>query len=221
MHPAVNKEVGVRVTKYVHSCLLIETENQTVLYDPGDYSVDSGLITSEELPELDALLITHGHFDHCNTPFIKRLKERFPQMPIISTQEVVSTLESEGIAAATEPPQNLDISREQAEHQPLPWRTPAPENWALTVAGHLTHPGDSLQISRTASVLALPMQAPWGAMRESFDMALELQPETIIPIHDWHWHDEARRKFYDKSQQFFRRYDITFISVEDGRPVDV
>lgn len=209
----------MQITKYVHSCLLIENEGKTMLFDPGNYSAESGVLEVNSLPELDAVLITHGHFDHCNIPFIKQTRERFPEVPIVSNQEVVSTLDSEGITATTEPVGG--VTYEQATHQLLPWRTPAPDNWSITVFDQLTHPGDSLQISKTAPILALPVQAPWGSMRESLDMVLELQPEVVIPIHDWHWRDEARVALYEKAQRFLQEYGIELLSVESGQPVEV
>lgn len=209
----------MRVTKYVHSCLLVEMDDRAVLFDPGDYTVEPEVLDVNNLPELDAVLVTHGHFDHCSVPLLRRMRERFPEMPIISNQEVVDTLASQDIAATTETIQG--VTCEQATHQPLPWRTPAPDNWSITVFDRLTHPGDSLQITETAPALALPMQAPWGSMKESLDMTIKLQPETIIPIHDWHWRDEARAALYDKAQQFLQDYGIKFLDIENGQPIEV
>lgn len=207
------------VTKYVHSCLLVESEGKAMLFDPGKYSAESEELKAENLPELDAVLITHGHPDHCSVPFIKQIRERFPEVPVISTQEVVDILAAEGIEATTKTVQG--VACEQATHQPLPWRTPAPDNWSITVFNQLTHPGDSLEITKTAQVLALPVQAPWGSMKEALDAALELQPEIIIPIHDWHWHEAARRGLYEKARSFFQEHGITFLDIENGQPIKI
>lgn len=209
----------VRITKYVHSCLLVESAERAVLFDPGEYVAAEGVVDLDNLPDIAAVLVTHGHSDHCSTPFIKQLRERFPEVSIVSNQAVVDTLEAEGVKATIEAVPG--VTCEQAPHQPLPWRTPAPDNWSVTVFEQLTHPGDSLEITKTAPVLALPVQAPWGSMKEALDMALELQPETIIPIHDWHWHEEARWSLYQKAAEFLQGYGITFHQLDNGQSVEV
>ncbi len=209
----------MRITKYIHSCLLVETDDHAVLFDPGDYAAEPSMLDLDSLPELDAVLITHGHFDHCSVPLLRRTRERFPEVPIISNREVVDALEAEGVTATTELVEN--VTYEQAVHQSLPWRTSVPDNWSITVFDRLTHPGDSLQIVDTAPVLALPMQAPWGSLKEALDTAIKLQPQMIIPIHDWHWRNEARVALYDKAQQFLQDYGIKFLDVENGQPIEV
>jgi L-ascorbate metabolism protein UlaG (beta-lactamase superfamily) len=209
----------VRITKYVHSCLLIEEHSRAVLFDPGDYSHASGMLDVDALPELDAVLITHGHFDHCNVDVLKWIRQRSPEVPIVSNPEVVQKLESENIQATTQAPEG--IACREAKHQPLPWRTPAPDNWSFTVFDRLTHPGDSLHISQSGPVLALPMQGPWGSLREALDLALQLRPEKIIPIHDWHLRDEAREALYKQAQDFLGQYGIEFLPVKNGRQIAV
>jgi L-ascorbate metabolism protein UlaG (beta-lactamase superfamily) len=209
----------VRITKYVHSCLLVEENSRAVLFDPGDYSHASGMLDVDALPELEAALITHGHFDHCNVDVLKSIRQRSPEVPIVSNPEVVEKLESENIQATTQAPEG--IACREAKHQPLPWRTPAPDNWSFTVFDRLTHPGDSLQISQSGPVFALPMQGPWGSLREALDLALQLRPEKVIPIHDWHWRDEAREALYKQTQDFLGQYGIEFLPVTNGRQIAV
>jgi L-ascorbate metabolism protein UlaG (beta-lactamase superfamily) len=209
----------VRITKYVHSCLLVEENSRAVLFDPGDYSYASGMLDVDALPELEAVLITHGHFDHCNVDVLKSIRQRWPEVPIVSNPELVEKLESENIQATTQAPEG--IACREAKHQPLPWRTPVPDNWSFTVFDRLTHPGDSLHISQSGPVLALPMQGPWGSMREALDLALQLRPEKIIPIHDWHLRDEAREALYKQAQDFLGQYGIEFLPVKNGRQIAV
>ncbi len=60
---------GVRVRYFGHACLLVETENTSVLCDPVvSYQFEDGIAryTFADLPEtIDYLLITHNHQDHC------------------------------------------------------------------------------------------------------------------------------------------------------------
>jgi L-ascorbate metabolism protein UlaG (beta-lactamase superfamily) len=59
---------GVRWRYFGHACILIETSELTLLFDPVlSYTYDSGIsrYTYEDLPEhIDYVLITHNHQDH-------------------------------------------------------------------------------------------------------------------------------------------------------------
>jgi L-ascorbate metabolism protein UlaG (beta-lactamase superfamily) len=82
----------------------------------------------------------------------------------------------------------------------------------------LTDPGDSHTFQQTKEILALPITAPWGAMVRAVNVALELQPKYIIPIHDWHWSDDARAQAYDMLEPLFEGQGITFIKPVTGEP---
>ncbi len=62
----------VAVTRITHSCHLIEIAGQRILTDPwfsttATYNPGEALAMSpRELPHLDAVLITHEHYDHCD-----------------------------------------------------------------------------------------------------------------------------------------------------------
>ena len=65
----------MKVTKFVHSCLLVEMPapiNRTALFDPGAMSVDA--LEVDSLEYLDDIIITHEHGDHFHLPLIKQLE---------------------------------------------------------------------------------------------------------------------------------------------------
>lgn len=204
------------ITKYLHSCLLIEEDNKTILIDPGMYTFDAGIFPFGSLEKLDAIVITHEHFDHCFLPFIKKLQEQFPSVPIYCNTAIAQILQKEHIAVSVDLP-NF-ITAESAPHEKL-LDTPTPQNTAYTFFHKLTHPGDSLQFTKTAAILALPVQAPWGSMVQAAEKAVVIKPKTIIPIHDWHWRDEARKGFYERLAIYFENYEIFFQKIETGIPV--
>ena len=63
----------MRITRYGHSCLLVEEGDARVLLDPGVFS--SGF---EELRGLTAVLVTHQHADHLDPARLRALLEANP-----------------------------------------------------------------------------------------------------------------------------------------------
>ena len=49
-------------------------------------------------------------------------------------------------------------------------------------------------------------------------VALDLKPHFVIPVHDWHWSDEARTQAYDNLETIFKQRGITFIKPVTGKP---
>jgi len=45
----VFKEKQMRITKYIHSCLLIENESDKILFDPGLFSFVEGKVSRRNL----------------------------------------------------------------------------------------------------------------------------------------------------------------------------
>jgi hypothetical protein len=65
----------------------------------------------------------------------------------------------------------------------------------------------------------MPMTAPWGAMIRAINLVSELKPRYVLPIHDWHWRDEARLSMYNNLEKLFKEQGITFLNLETAKPV--
>lgn len=59
----------MKITKYPQSCLLIETKGKKILVDPGVLLWDDSFLN--DWKNIDLILITHKHGDHCNYEMIK------------------------------------------------------------------------------------------------------------------------------------------------------
>lgn len=68
----------MKVTKLVHSCLLVEKDGKKILVDPGLYSWQSAAVKSTDFSDISAVAITHNHPDHFNPEFAKVIKEASP-----------------------------------------------------------------------------------------------------------------------------------------------
>ncbi|WP_108672492.1 MBL fold metallo-hydrolase [Peribacillus acanthi] len=83
---------GTKITWFGHSALLIEIDGKNILIDPmfgkaptpfpffGDKRYSKGLpFDVEELPRIDAVLLSHDHYDHLDYYSIKKLKRKVEQ----------------------------------------------------------------------------------------------------------------------------------------------
>lgn len=211
----------MKITKFVHSCLLIERADMTVLIDPGSYSWESRLISVNHLPKLDYIVVTHEHPDHYHPPFLKALSAQFPYSPIVTNSDLSGRLVGEGLPNPIVTAGNEKLEVFEAAHEPLPLNQPVPKNIGVHVGGAITHPGDALHISQTKSVLALPITAPWGSLKQSLEQAVELKPRIILPIHDWHWHQAARTQMYAFGQRLLEPYGIRLMPLQNAQTVEL
>jgi len=84
--PAKFKGPGVRVRYFGHACILIESEHTSILCDPViSYPCSSGLERYSfcDLPEqIDYVLITHNHQDHCMFETLLQLRHKIKNVVV-------------------------------------------------------------------------------------------------------------------------------------------
>jgi L-ascorbate metabolism protein UlaG (beta-lactamase superfamily) len=211
----------MKVTKYVHSCLLVETESKTVLIDPGRYSFDSHLLSPSKLDKLDYIVITHEHGDHYYLPFLQALVQRLPHTPIVTNNDLALKIKAEGVKSQILTGSEEGMVLFEAEHEPIAFNRPVPLNMGVHIDDQFTHPGDALYIEHTRNILALPVSAPWISTKESLERVAELKPRVVIPVHDWHWHKEARQEQYDMATSLLLPHGIKFIPLENAVPTEI
>jgi L-ascorbate metabolism protein UlaG (beta-lactamase superfamily) len=211
----------MKITKYVHSCLLVETPKQTILIDPGSFSWDSHLLSPIRLAKLDYIVITHDHPDHYNLPFLKELSAKFPHAQIITNEDLAKIIGGEKLPNVILTGSQPDIEVFEVAHEPVPFDLPVPRNIGVHIEGLLTHPGDAFYIKSSQDILALAMTSPWGNLKQALEVAAALKPKKIIPVHDWFWHKVARDAMYAMSKNLLEPHGIEFIEIENAVPVEL
>lgn len=207
----------MKITKLVHSCLLVETTDRIALFDPGSMST----VDVDSLNALNDIIITHKHGDHFDLELVKCLVTRFPDVHITAPDEVVVRLNAESVPATSAAGDGIAFfDSPHAAVRPI-MEGELPQEIGIHYLGQLTHPGDSHSFHETKAILALPVQAPWGSTVDALRVALELKPRYVIPIHDWHWRDEARESLYNRMGQVFAERGITFIHAVNGEPFTI
>lgn len=212
----------MKLTKYVHSCVLVEDQGKVALFDPDNFTWGSKTFPIDSLKQLDYILITHTHGDHYSLDFVKALLAKFPKAAIFTTEQVAEDLKDNGVTNVSTSSQG-EVEVTEAPHEDMTPLTghPNDENVAITLHGKITHPGDSLQINETAAVLLLPVDGPWGSTVEATKLAKGVKPKYVLPIHDAMHTDDWRGMNYDWVENFCKQNNITFLRPEPGKPIEV
>eukprot|EP00053_Salpingoeca_punica_P009302 m.83241 g.83241 ORF g.83241 m.83241 type:complete len:365 (+) comp14965_c0_seq1:128-1222(+) len=100
---------GVAVTWLGHATTLIQMDNTSVLTDPvwarragpfgfGPLRYRPPPCPIEELPTIDACVVSHDHYDHMDTAAIKRLSARFPDLQWFVPEGSRDVLQGAGVS---------------------------------------------------------------------------------------------------------------------------
>lgn len=176
----------MKITKFGHTCLLVEEGGLRLLIDPGSYS--SGF---EKLKNLDVLLITHEHQDHINIDAVKKLIENDPGMQILTVPGAGKILEKEHIPFTQRgggeivTVKNVPLEFFGKLHAVIHSSLPVCDNIGVMIANRFFFPGDALTIPpKPVEILALPVGGPWIKLGETIDYAIALKPKICFPVHD-------------------------------------
>jgi L-ascorbate metabolism protein UlaG (beta-lactamase superfamily) len=178
----------VQITHIGHACLFVEAADARVLIDPGAFS--HGF---EELRDLDAVFVTHSHWDHIDAERLSALLAANPGVTVHAEAEAAGQVrgaEATVLAAGdTVTVKGLTVSGVGGQHAVIHPDLPRIGNVGvvLTADGEPTlyHPGDALTPVPTGiDVLALPIVAPWAALADAVDFGRAVGAPLAFPIHD-------------------------------------
>ena len=204
----------MKITKYLHSCLVFEKEGFKLLIDPGTFSFAEGFIEADEFNDVDAIIITHIHPDHLD-------KENRPKIVALSDAKVYTvpqvTDELKKIALQSEPipttigPFSLELI--PLKHEII-LDNPLPEMMGLLIDGKVLHPVDSFEDKLLAyagiELLILPIMAPFTNELIVAAFADKMKPKRILPVHDGFAKPFFLKQRYAAYRKHFEKQGILF-----------
>lgn len=188
----------MKVTHVGHACLLVEVADQRLLLDPGTFATGW-----EQLSDLDAVLITHTHPDHCDRDRLPALLEANSGVGVFAEPDLAAELSEAGLAAQPlASGRVLDLGEVRitavgGRHAVIHDDIPRVGNVGVMLQAPdeptLLHPGDSYETTPSGvDVLAVPLNAPWSAFKETVDFVRAVGPRVAFPIHDGLLNDVGR-----------------------------
>lgn len=181
----------MKITKYIHSCLVFEQDGFKVLVDPGNYTFAEGRVTPDDFGDVQAIIITHIHADHLDMDNLKKIIA-LSKAPVYTNHQVANELQKQDISAQlfTDGKRlfgKMEFIAMPVKHMPL-LDSPTPEMTGFIINGNILHPVDSLQTELTEieniDLLILPTMAPFCNELQVTAFADALKPKYVLPVHD-------------------------------------
>jgi L-ascorbate metabolism protein UlaG (beta-lactamase superfamily) len=210
----------MRLTKFGHSCLLVEEGGARLLLDPGSFSDEF-----ERLEGLTAVCVTHQHVDHLDAGRVRPLLDRNPGVRVVADEGSAKALGEAGADVEVVHDGDeltvggLGLAVVGRDHATIHPDIPVVPNVGYLVGGRLFHPGDALtEPGRPVEVLAAPAGAPWLKLAEAVDYLRRVGPAVAVPVHERVLSEAGVQIHYRQLEQLG---GATFRVLDDGRPVEL
>lgn len=211
----------MKITKLVHSCLIVEKDGKKALVDPGNYSWSSGVVDQQLLRDIDYVLITHAHADHIDETFASVVNELSPNAVWYVTPATKTNIQAlPGITIELDSTLS-DVEYVESQHADLTNWGSCDDHTSFRVFGTLLVGGDCHTITSMhgAGIFAAAINGgPWGSIKTFLDMItiMDDKPLKVLPLHDWHWNEQAREGFYSGLASALSKFDIEFVPLING-----
>jgi L-ascorbate metabolism protein UlaG (beta-lactamase superfamily) len=174
----------MKLTKYEHACMILTKGDDSLVIDPGGYTMPL-----TDIDGVKAIVITHEHADHWTTEQLTRLLDRNPDARIFAPAGVTASAMSfkvESVAhgdTITVDPFTLEFFGEK--HALIHESIPIVDNVGVLVDKTFYYGGDSYtQPDRPVDTLAVPVGAPWLKIGDVMDYVAAIAPKKSLPVHE-------------------------------------
>jgi L-ascorbate metabolism protein UlaG (beta-lactamase superfamily) len=209
----------MRITKFGHACVRLETGDHTIVLDPGVFT------EPEAVDGATAVLITHEHPDHYSADHLRRT-----DAPVHTIEAVAAKIRSDAPdvaerVAVVAPGQDFDpgvpTTAVGEKHAVI-----HPEMQHFDNSGYLLevedlrifHPGDALTIPPAdVDLLLLPVSAPWLKVSECIDFARDVGAPRSLAIHDKVYSELGLQLVETHLSRMLGERDQSYVRLEPGQ----
>ncbi|MFD7301324.1 MBL fold metallo-hydrolase [Streptomyces pharetrae] len=169
----------MRITKYGHACVRLEKHGRAIVVDPGVMTPEP-----DASAEVEAVLITHEHFDHFDPDRLKAVRAEVYSCAGVARhlsglgERVHVVHDGDRFRVA-----GFQVSVVGDKHHLSHPDVPPVDNVGFLIDEAVLHPGDALTTVR-APTLLLPGQAPWLTVPDMIDYLRRMAPHRAYAIHD-------------------------------------
>jgi L-ascorbate metabolism protein UlaG (beta-lactamase superfamily) len=174
----------MKLTKFEHSCLLLEVADERLIIDPGAFTMPLG-----EFGDVVAVVVTHEHGDHWTADQLERIIDRNPDVVIYGPAGVAAAAGDIAVTVVKDGDVieagafNLKFFGEK--HAEIHSSIPVIDNVGVLVNDELYYGGDAFVVPPVeVRTLAVPASAPWMKISEAMDYVLTVKPKRAFPVHE-------------------------------------
>ncbi|MBX6354787.1 MAG: MBL fold metallo-hydrolase [Micromonosporaceae bacterium] len=172
------------LVKFGHACVRLEKQGRAIVVDPGAMTPEPAALL-----DIEAVLITHEHFDHFDPVRLREAVGRHPDLRIYTCPGVARQLTDLGDRvvvvgngdAFEAAGFRIEVVGEK-HHYSHP-DVPPVDNVGFVVDGEVFHPGDALTLVEVPTLL-VPGQAPWMTVPDLIGYLRRMAPRRAYAIHD-------------------------------------
>ncbi len=214
----------MKIKKLGHCCVLIETGGIRILTDPGVFTVDQ----HSELRDIDCIVITHEHGDHCHTDSVQTVLAHNPTAQVVCNSSVGALLSEVGITYICVEGQKstrcseVTLTACESTHAEIYQEVGQVQSTGYLIDGRLFLPADSWQgPEQEVEILALPVAGPWCRIADAITFAIAVGPKVAFPVHDGLLTQVGKEITYKHPHTQLPSHGIDFIPLADSEEIEV
>ncbi len=214
----------MRITKFGHACVRIESGDSVVVIDPGAFTEQD-----EAVEGATAVLVTHEHPDHWTADHLRRAQAPVHTIAAVAAQVREADPELGAQLHVVGPGDRLDVGvavevvgeKHAVIHPDLPHFDNS--GFLLEVEGTTVfHPGDALTVpDRPVDLLLLPVSAPWLKISEAIDFARAVGAPRNVGIHDAIYSETGHKVVTTHLERFLGEQGGSYTRLAPGADVEV